>query len=188
MMDHARTSSGERETVDLNALVDEHLELAYHGKRARAADFTVTVERSFDPEVGTATVQPQEMGRVVLNLVGNAFDAVTEKNPQAQAGPADGEPAPSFTPTVRVTTHRFDDHVEIRVKDNGPGIPEATQQKIFDPFFTTKETGKGTGLGLSMSYDIVTQGHGGTLRVKSTPGEGSTFIVRLPLTSASPTT
>jgi len=193
MMDHARTSSGERETVDLNDLVDEHLELAYHGKRAQAADFTVTVERSFDPEVGTATVQPQEMGRVVLNLVGNAFDAVTEKVQQEQARAAGAEgadegAAPAVTPTVTVATQRRDDHVEIRVTDNGLGIPEATRQKIFEPFFTTKETGKGTGLGLSMSYDIVTQGHGGTLDVESTPGEGSTFIVRLPVASASPTT
>jgi len=192
MMDHARTSSGERETVDLNDLVDEHLELAYHGKRAQAANFTVTVERSFDSEVGTATVQPQEMGRVVLNLVGNAFDAVTEGARQEQAlaadeGAADEGAAPSVTPTVTVATQRRDDHVEIRVTDNGPGIPEATRQKIFEPFFTTKETGKGTGLGLSMSYDIVTQGHGGTLRVESTPGEGSTFIVRLPAAAVPPT-
>jgi len=128
----------------------------------------------------------------VLNLVGNAFDAVTEGARQEQAlaadeGAADEGAAPSVTPTVTVATQRRDDHVEIRVTDNGPGIPEATRQKIFEPFFTTKETGKGTGLGLSMSYDIVTQGHGGTLRVESTPGEGSTFIVRLPAAAVPPT-
>ncbi len=117
---------------------------------------------------------PQEMSRVLLNLLSNAFDAVHEKATTFDGG---------YQPEVRVTTHKVDGQVEIRVCDNGPGIPAAIQEKIFEPFFTTKPTGTGTGLGLSLSYDIVTQGHGGRLTVESTEGEGATFVITLPMNS-----
>jgi signal transduction histidine kinase/ligand-binding sensor domain-containing protein len=177
MMQHARTGSGTREAVDLNTLIDEYVDLAYHGKRATTPDFNAEIVRDYSSDVGQVAVVPQEFGRVVLNLVGNAFDALLE-HANGRNGHA-GAATPG-APRVQVATRRKEGAVEIRVTDNGPGIPEATRQKIFEPFFTTKETGKGTGLGLSMSYDIVTQGHGGTLDVESTPGEGSTFIVTLP--------
>ena len=185
MMEHARTGSGTREAVGLNALIDEYVDLAYHGKRATRPAFNAEIVRDYGPDVGQVEVVPQEFGRVVLNLVGNAFDALME-----HAGAQNGHAATAArgAPRLQVATRRTGGAVEVRVADNGPGIPEATRQKIFEPFFTTKETGKGTGLGLSMSYDIVTQGHGGTLDVESTPGEGSTFIVRLPGASVSPTT
>ncbi len=171
MMQHARTGSGERERVDLNAFVDEYVELAYHGKRATTPDFNAEIVRDYDAAVGEVEVVPQEIGRVVLNLVSNAFDAVCEKS--AEAGPA-------YAPAVRVCTQKGEDSVVVRVEDNGPGMEAETTAKIFEPFFTTKPAGSGTGLGLSMSYDIVTQGHGGTLDVESKPGEGAAFVVRLP--------
>lgn len=120
-----------------------------------------------DDAVGTVSVLPQELGRVILNLLGNAFDALVEAGTQS--------------PVVQVATQRIDDHVEIRVSDNGPGIPDDVQSKIFEPFFTTKPTGQGTGLGLSMSYDIITKGHGGVMLVESEPGAGAVFIIRLPI-------
>jgi len=177
MMEHARTGSGTRAAVNLNTLVDEYVDLAYHGKRATTPAFNTEILRDYDPDVGQVHVKPQEFGRVVLNLVTNAFDAVIERA-ESQSGHA-ASAAPE-APRVQVSTRRTEAAVEIRVEDNGPGIPLHVRKRIFEPFFTTKETGKGTGLGLSMSYDIVTQGHAGTLRVESTPGEGSTFIVTLP--------
>ncbi len=171
MMEHARTGKGERQAVDLNALVDEHVNLAYHGRRAQMPNFQVEVERDYDEAVGPVEVVPQDLGRVVLNLVGNAFDAVHEKS--AQAGGA-------YVPMVRVRTERRGDAVVARVEDNGPGMPPAVKAKVFEPFFTTKPAGSGTGLGLSMSYDIVTQGHGGTLTAESAKGEGAAFVITLP--------
>jgi len=176
MMQHASGGTGQREPTDLNALVSEHIDLAYHGKRAQLPDLKVEIERDLDAGTGTVAVVPQEIGRVLLNLLGNAFDAVYE-----QATVTNG----ARVPTVTVTTRRADGHVEIRVSDNGPGIPADIREKIFEPFFTTKPTGRGsTGLGLSLSYDIVAQGHGGTLTVESVPGEGATFVVTLPVTHA----
>ncbi len=171
MMAHARTGSGEREQVGFNELVDEHVELAYHGKRAQVPGFPVVIEREYDPAVGKVEVLAQEIGRVVLNLVGNAFDAVME-----HAAGQNGQ----FRPTVVVSTQRDGDEVILRVKDNGNGIPEDVRSRIFEPFFTTKSAGSGTGLGLSMSYDIVTQSHGGTLDVENAPDGGAEFIMRLP--------
>lgn len=171
MMQHARAGSGEREAVDLNALIAEHIALAYHGKRAQIPDFNVEIEQDLDAAVGEVEVVPQEIRRVLLNLVGNAFDAVRER-----AGSINGP----YTSTVTVTTRRMGHAVEIRVADNGPGIGKEVRERIFEPFFTTKPTGQGTGLGLSLSYDIITQGHGGTLAVESTPGHGATFVITLP--------
>jgi signal transduction histidine kinase len=171
MMQHASGSTGRREATDVNALVSEHIDLAYHGKRAQVQGLTVEIKRDLDGQVGTVEIVPQEIGRVLLNLLGNAVDAVHE-----HALSING----SYMPTVTVQTRRVEEGVEIRVSDNGPGIPEAILEKIFEPFFTTKPAGSGTGLGLSMSYDIVTQGHSGTLTVESPEGEGATFVVTLP--------
>ncbi len=172
MMLHARSKPGQRRATDLNALVEEYLNLAYHGMRARQPDFNVTLEREYDEAVGEVEMVPQEMGRVFLNLLNNAFYAIYEK---ARAG--DG----SYAPTVTVATRRGAQVVEIEVQDNGPGISTDFSEKIFEPFFTTKPTGQGTGLGLSISYDIVTQGHGGTMTVESEEGSGATFVITLPM-------
>jgi signal transduction histidine kinase len=172
MLQHSRTGGAEQAETDINNLVDEHLNLAYHGMRAREPDFNATLVTEYGEEVGSVEVLPQELGRVILNLIGNAFDAIYEL--QAKGWEGDEEP------TLTVSTHRNESNVEIRIADNGPGIPDDVKAKIFEPFFTTKPTGSGTGLGLSMSYDIITKGHGGQLEVASAPGEGATFIVRLP--------
>jgi signal transduction histidine kinase len=168
MLQHSRGGQGERQETELNAFLEEYFNLAYHGMRARNSDFNATLKRDYDPSVGKIVMVPQDMGRVFLNLIGNAFDALDEH------GARDGQP------TVSVATSRRDGAVEIRISDNGPGVPDHVRSRIFEPFFTTKPTGKGTGLGLSMSYDIVTKGHGGTLDVVSETGNGATFVVRLP--------
>jgi len=168
MLEHSKVGEGERSPTDLNELLDEYITLAIHGLEARGGEH-VEVKREFDRAVGRVDLVPQDMGRVFMNLLGNAFDALNE------AG------AVGSLPTVTVTTAKLEDGVEIRVADNGPGIPPKVRAKIFEPFFTTKPTGSGTGLGLSMSYDIVTKGHGGTLDVVSEEGKGATFIVRLPV-------
>lgn len=171
MLNHSRTSSGQREPTNLNALADEYLKLAYHGLRASDSQFNAQLITRFDPDLGRVSVVPQDMGRVLLNLFNNAFYAVREKQKLA---PAD------YQPTLTVQTKRLPDTVEIRVIDNGIGVPESIRDKLFNPFFTTKPTGQGTGLGLSLSYDIVTKGHGGTLELA--PDEGDTqFIIRLPV-------
>ena len=171
IMAHARGDGAAREAVAFNALVKEHVDLAYHGKRAQMTDFCAEVECDLGEDVGWVEVVPQEIGRVVVNLVGNAFDAMLEHAAHA------GE---TYIPSVRVATRRVGDQVELRVEDNGPGIPEEVRSKIFEPFFTTKPPGSGTGLGLSLSYDIVTQGHGGSLTAESSGGQGAAFVVRLP--------
>ncbi|MEM1125144.1 MAG: two-component regulator propeller domain-containing protein [Bacteroidota bacterium] len=172
MMQHASTGTGARVQTDVNALVEEHVALAHHGKRARIPQLSATLERHLAQAMPPVELMPQEIGRVVLNLVGNALDAV-----HAHAAHAD----PAYRPTVTVGTRHRGEHVEIRVSDNGPGVPPELREKIFEPFFTTKPTGTGTGLGLSLSYDIVTQGHGGTLALEHTAGAGATFVVTLPL-------
>ena len=172
MLEHSRGSSGKRRPIDLNALVAKYVDLGLHGKCAQTVDFNVEITKDFDAAVGQVDVDPQEIGRVLLNLFGNAFDAVYERAERA-VGP--------YAPMVAVTTRLLDGQVEIRVTDNGPGIAEEVGTKIFEPFFTTKPTGSGTGLGLSLSYDIITQGHGGTLTVEGEEGRGTTFIVTLPL-------
>jgi signal transduction histidine kinase len=171
MLEHSRTSSGERTATDLNALADEYLRLAYHGLRAKDKTFNATLKPDFDPSLPPVEVISQDLGRVLLNLLNNAFYAVRQRQQTGEAG---------YAPTVSISTRRVGQEVEIRVRDNGAGIPAAVRAKIFQPFFTTKPTGEGTGLGLSLSYDIVTQGHGGTLAVESEEGQGTEFVISLP--------
>ncbi len=181
MLEHSRGTKGERRPVDLNALVEEYVNLAYHGKRAQQQGFHANVERRYGEGLDAVEIVSQEIGRVVLNLVGNAFDAVTE-----QATRLDGSGDGQYAPTVTVSTRRVGARVELCVADNGNGISAAMREKVFEPFFTTKVAGDGTGLGLSLSYDIVTQGHGGTMRLESEEGQGAAFIVTLPLTNSAP--
>ncbi len=178
MLQHSRSSSGVKEPTDINALADEYLRLAYHGLRAKDKSFNATMKTDFDETIGKINVIPQDIGRVILNLITNAFYAVTEKKASEGA---------SYEPTVTVSTKKAGTGIEIRVKDNGSGIPQKVLDKIFQPFFTTKPTGQGTGLGLSLSYDIV-KAHGGELKVETLPagqagkeGEGAEFIIELPL-------
>ncbi|MDX2071805.1 MAG: ATP-binding protein [Haliscomenobacter sp.] len=170
MLEHSRTSTGVKEPTDLNALADEYLRLAYHGLRAKDNNFNAKLETHFDLDLPLVSVIPQDIGRVLLNLINNAFYAVTEKAKQGIEG---------YQPTVTISSQKLENAIEIRVRDNGNGIPEAIRDKIFQPFFTTKPTGQGTGLGLSLAYDIVTKGHGGSLEVRSEVGEGTEFVIRL---------
>ncbi|MFN8347768.1 MAG: ATP-binding protein [Spirosomataceae bacterium] len=179
MLEHSRTATGERQLTDMNSLADEYLRLAYHGFRAKNSSFSCDYELIAEENLPNIEVVPQEIGRVLLNLFNNAFYAVNERAKQEDS---------NYHPKVTVSTKELPllkgggrGEVEIRVQDNGTGIPSAILPKIFQPFFTTKPTGEGTGLGLSLSYDIVTKGHGGTLEVESVEGEGTTFIVTLPL-------
>jgi two-component system, NtrC family, sensor kinase len=177
MLQHSRTSKGVKEPTDINALADEYLRLAYHGLRAKDKDFNATIKTEFDETIGKLNIVPQDIGRVILNLITNAFYAVNERQKLGVSG---------YQPTVTVTTHRSlssrdgRGEVLINVKDNGTGIPQKIIDKIFQPFFTTKPTGQGTGLGLSLSYDIV-KAHGGELKVETKEGEGSIFIIQIPL-------
>jgi signal transduction histidine kinase len=172
MLEHSRGSSGERRSVDLNGLIEEALNLAYHGGRAQDANFNVTLERDFAEAIAPIELVPQDITRVCLNLFGNGFYAATKR--QKEGGD------PTFKPTLKVSTRDLGDAVEINIRDNGVGIPPEIKGKLFQPFFTTKPTGEGTGLGLSISYDIVTQEHGGTITVDSLIGEFTEFTVRLP--------
>jgi signal transduction histidine kinase len=177
MLQHSRTSSVQKEPTDINALADEYLRLSYHGLRAKDKSFNATMKTDFDESIGKINIIPQDIGRVLLNLINNAFYAVSKKNlPGSQNLTA-------VKPTVTVSTKNLGNFIEIRVKDNGDGIPEDIREKIFQPFFTTKPTGEGTGLGLSLSYDIITKGHGGELKVRSEQGEGTEFIIYLKSTS-----
>jgi len=169
MLQHSRTGTATKEPTDINRLADEYLRLAYQGFRARDKSFNATFSTEFDNDIDTADVVPQEIGRVILNLINNAFYAVNEKSKQG---------VPDYQPSVIVGTRRLQDSIEVSVKDNGNGIPDPIKQKIFQPFFTTKPTGQGTGLGLSLTYDIV-KAHGGEIKVQSKEGEGSTFIIYL---------
>ena len=171
MLQHSRTSTGIKEPTNINALADEYLRLAYHGLRAKDKLFDATTKTDFDESIGNVNIIPQDIGRVILNLITNAFYAVTEKRKQQPE---------NYKPTVSVSTRKEKDKIEIKVKDNGNGIPQKVLDKIFQPFFTTKPTGQGTGLGLSLSYDIV-KTHGGELKVHTKEGEGSEFIIQLPL-------
>ncbi|WP_421796146.1 ATP-binding protein [Haliscomenobacter sp.] len=187
MLEHSRASTGVKEPTDLNALADEYLRLAYHGLRAKDNNFNATLETHFDPNLPKVSVIPQDIGRVLLNLINNAFYAVAERSRSTvhqravETLHATSLQHPTYQPTVTVSTQKTGDQVIIKVQDNGPGIPESIRDKIFQPFFTTKPTGQGTGLGLSLAYDIVTKGHGGTLNVDYTEGEGSNFILSLPI-------
>jgi signal transduction histidine kinase len=174
MLEHSRTSTGERQSTSLNPLINEYLRIAYSGIQAKDKQFSAQLLTELDPAVGKIEVVPQEIGRVLVNLFNNAFYALQQQS----RNPAGLE---AYQPTLRVRSKRLADSVEICVSDNGTGIQETAKNKIFQPFFTTKPTGEGTGLGLSLSYDIVTKGHGGTLVVESTQGAGSTFCLTLPV-------
>jgi signal transduction histidine kinase len=169
MLQHSRIGSGQKELTDLNTLADEYLRLAYHGLRAKDKTFNARFETDFDPTVEKINVTPQEIGRVILNLINNAFYAVTEKKKQHANG---------YEPTVTVSTRKNAGRVELKVADNGNGIDPKILDKIYQPFFTTKPTGQGTGLGLSLSYDII-KAHGGELNVDTRQGEGTVFIITL---------
>jgi signal transduction histidine kinase len=171
MLQHSRTSAGQMELTDINALADEYLRLAYHGLRAKSKSFNATLQTDFDNTIEKINIIPQDIGRVILNLINNAFYAVAEKKKQIGEG---------YEPTVSVSTKKTAVTILISVGDNGNGIPQKIQDKIFQPFFTTKPTGQGTGLGLSLTYDIV-KAHGGELKVKTKEGEGSEFIIQLPV-------
>ena len=174
MLQHSRSSSGQKEPTDINALCEEYLRLAYHGLRAKDKSFNATLITDFDESIGNITIIPQDIGRVVLNLITNAFYA-------ASLPPEVGFPDDTYKhePTVWVTTKKVGDKVLISVRDNGPGIPKKIMDKIFQPFFTTKPTGEGTGLGLSLSYDII-KAHDGVITVETKEQEGSEFIIQLP--------
>jgi len=171
MLQHSRSSSGQKEPTAINALADEYLRLAYHGLRAKDKSFNAKFETHLDKSIEMINVVPQDIGRIILNLINNAFYAVSEKKKQ------NGD---SYEPTVIVSTKKLGDKIEIKVKDNGNGIPQKILDKIFQPFFTTKPTGQGTGLGLSLSYDIV-KAHGGELKVETKEDEGSVFQILLPI-------
>ncbi|MFT3705979.1 MAG: ATP-binding protein [Agriterribacter sp.] len=172
MLQHSRSSSGQKELTDINALADEYFRLSFHGLRAKDKTFNATMKTDFDTTLTPVSIVPQEIGRVILNLITNAFYSVTQKKSQHIEG---------YEPTVYVSTKKLPDAVEITVKDNGTGIPQKALDKIFQPFFTTKPSGQGTGLGLSLSYDIITKAHGGTLQVNTKEGEGAEFIIHLPI-------
>ena len=172
MLEHSRTSTGVKELTDINALADEYLRLSYHGLRAKNKNFNALLKTDFAKNIEKVNIVPQDIGRVILNLITNAFYAVTEKKKEISQG---------YEPTVLVSSMKFNDKIELKISDNGQGIPEKVLAKIFQPFFTTKPTGEGTGLGLSLSYDII-KAHGGTLECESVENEGTTFIIKLPIT------
>src|SRR5437762_13311978 len=172
MLMHSRTSTGQKELTDINALADEYLRLSYHGLRAKDKSFMANFRTDFDPAVQKINIIPQDIGRVILNLFTNAFYSVTEKRRQLNG---------DYEPMVMVTTKMADGKVELKVKDNSTGIPQKVLDKIYQPFFTTKPGGQGTGLGLSLSYDIITKGHGGQISVDTKEGEFAEFTIRLPM-------
>ena len=183
MLQHSRQStSGIKEPTDINALADEYLRLAYHGLRAKDKTFNATMKTDYDNTVGNIDIIPQDIGRAILNLITNAFYAVSEKKKQCGEGLPTGNAG--YEPTITVTTKKVGNKVLLTVKDNGNGIPQKVLDKIFQPFFTTKPTGQGTGLGLSLTYDII-KAHGGEINVETSEGKGSTFIISLSLNGLS---
>jgi two-component system NtrC family sensor kinase len=174
MLEHSRSHSGQKELTDINAMADEFMRLSYQGLRAKDKSFNSELITSFDPILPKIEVVPQEMGRILLNLFSNAFYAVNQKSKTA---------GPGYKPTVEVETFflPLQGVGGLKIKDNGIGIPDAIKEKIMQPFFTTKPTGEGTGLGLSLTYDMVVKGHGGSIQVNSVEGEGSEFIIQLPI-------
>jgi signal transduction histidine kinase len=171
MMQHSHTNAGRKELRDINALADEYVRLSYHGMRAKDNSFKAKLETEFDSSISKIEIIPQEIGKVIVNVANNAFYAVTERQKQNISG---------YEPTVILNTSKENGKIEIKVQDNGNGMPQKILDKIFQPFFTTKPTGQGTGLGLSLAYDIV-KAHGGDIKVQSKEGEGSEFIVQLPI-------
>ena len=173
MLLHSRGKSGERELTDINSLLEEYVNLAYHGLRAQNTQFNCTINREYQEDLPKANIVPQNLSRVFLNIISNAFYAANKRKKQ------EGD---VFSPTIDVKTRLFDANtIEVQIEDNGIGIPKESLDKIFNPFFTTKPPGEGTGLGLSITYDIVVQEHNGTLDVKSTVGEGTLFAIRFPI-------
>ena len=172
MLLHSREGSGEHRVVDINTLVEESLNLAYHGARAEKQGFTITLERSLDPAAGEADVFPQDITRALLNLISNGFYAATKRKTDANGG--------DYEPILAATTKNLGDRVEIRIRDNGTGIPPEVKDKMFNPFFTTKPAGEGTGLGLSISHDIIVKQHGGSIEVDTQPGEFTELRIILP--------
>ncbi len=184
MLQHSQKNSGKKEATDINVLVDEYLRLAYHGLRAKDKSFNANLETNYDDSIGKIDIIPQDIGRVVLNLITNAFYACTERSrsatiEQKKTVEKNLNGLISYQPTVSISTKKENNQIEIKVSDNGNGIPKAIIDKIFQPFFTTKPTGEGTGLGLSLCYDIVTKGHGGELKVETKEGRGTTFTIKL---------
>jgi signal transduction histidine kinase len=176
MLLHSRQGSGEHRSVDINAVVEESLNLAYHGARAERPGFNVTLEKALDPDAGEVDLFPQEITRVLLNLISNGFYATTRRHREANGA--------AYEPTVRAMTRSLGDRVEITIRDNGTGIPPEVRERIFDPFFTTKPAGEGTGLGLSLSHDIVVKQHAGTIEVDSEPGSFTAVRIVLPRAAA----
>ena len=172
MLLHSRQGSGEHRPVDINALVEESLNLAYHGARAEKQGFNITLERSFDPTAGEVDLFPQEITRVLLNMISNGFYAATKRKADTNSG--------DYEPTLAAATKNLGDRVEITIRDNGTGIPPEAREKMFNPFFTTKPAGEGTGLGLSISHDIIVKQHGGAIEVDTQPGEFTEFRIVLP--------
>jgi two-component system NtrC family sensor kinase len=179
MLLHSRQGSAEHRPVDINALVEESLNLAYHGARAEQQGFNITLERSLDPAAGEVDVFPQDITRVLLNLISNGFYAATKHRAQA-----DGE---DYEPTLMAATRNLGESVEIRIRDNGTGIPPEVKEKMFNPFYTTKPSGEGTGLGLSISHDIIVKQHGGSIEVDTEPGEFTEIKITLPRSGVFPT-
>jgi two-component system NtrC family sensor kinase len=177
MLLHSREGSGEHRPVDINAIVEESLNLAYHGARAEKQGFNITLEKFFDPAAGEADVFPQEITRVLLNLISNGFYAATRRKTEAIGS--------DYEPRLAAVTKNLGDRVEIRIRDNGTGIPPAVREKMFNPFVTTKPAGEGTGLGLSISHDIIVKQHAGSIEVDTQPGEFTEFRIILPRTAAS---
>jgi len=186
MLQHSRTSSGQKELTDINALADEYLRLAYHGLRAKDKSFNAKLETDFDPSVGKINIVAQDIGRVILNLINNAFYAIDDKAKLQGASLPTPQGQADYEPQVIIQTKRISgktntDRVEISVSDNGNGIPKNIVDKIFQPFFTTKPTGERTGLGLSLAHEIV-KAHGGELKVETKEGERTKFIIVIPIT------
>jgi signal transduction histidine kinase len=177
MLLHSRQGSGDHRPVDINALVDESLNLAYHGARAEKQGFNIAMERSFDPAAGEVDLFPQEITRVLLNLISNGFYAATKRKAEANGV--------EYEPTLAAATKNLGDSVEIKIRDNGTGISPDVKEKLFNPFFTTKPAGEGTGLGLSISHDIIVKQHGGSIEVDTRPGEFTEFRIVLPRAGAS---
>jgi signal transduction histidine kinase len=175
MLLHSREGSGEHRPVDINGVLEESLNLAYHGARAEKQGFNITLERSFDPSAGEVDLFPQEITRVFLNLISNGFYAATKKL---------GSGNDRYEPVLMAATKNLGDRVEIRIRDNGTGIPAEVKERIFNPFFTTKPAGEGTGLGLSLSHDIIVKQHAGTIEVETKPGEFTEFRIVLPRAAA----
>jgi two-component system NtrC family sensor kinase len=176
MLLHSRQGSAEHRPVDINALVEESLNLAYHGARAEKQGFNITLERSLDPAAGEADLFPQDITRVLLNLISNGFYAATRRKAQADGG--------DYEPKLAASTKDVGDRVEIRIRDNGIGIPLEVKEQMFNPFFTTKPAGEGTGLGLSISHDIIVKQHGGSIEVDTQPGEFTEIRITLPRAAA----